>query len=223
MSPPQSHILISSNRSPGCWCLHAPSIPLQPKHKDPFSWRSRWTEKLLHLKSLLNGFVHFPLLTLKVFPALSIPHKCPVSLCKQHLVLKKKLSTLLIIIIPRRIVHVLHLWTENTVEPWVTQHSPKPKHGQADENSGTVPGMNLCSTSTIHRGVLSIQDAKRTTVYERVMASGFHSWTHIARPVWEPLISCCSTEIKNLNGRTNIKYKSKQVEAARKSIIQTFI
>lgn len=89
MPPPQSHILISANRSPGCWCFHAPSIPLQPKHKDPFSWRSSWTEKLLYLKSLVKGFIHFPLFTRKAFPALSIPHKCPVSLCKQHLVLKK--------------------------------------------------------------------------------------------------------------------------------------
>lgn len=79
---PQSHILISANRSPGYWCFHASSIPLQPK--DPFSGRSIWTEKLLHLKLLLNGIIHFPLFTLK---ALSIPHKCPVSLCKQHLVL----------------------------------------------------------------------------------------------------------------------------------------
>lgn len=40
--PPQSHILISANRNPGCWCFHTPSISLQPKHKDAFSWRSIW-------------------------------------------------------------------------------------------------------------------------------------------------------------------------------------
>lgn len=90
MSAPQSHILISANQNPGCWCFHAPSIPLQLK-LDPFSWRSSWTEKLLHLKSLLNEFINFPLFTVKVFPALSIPCKCPVSLCKHHLVLKEKI------------------------------------------------------------------------------------------------------------------------------------
>lgn len=89
MPPPLFHILISAKGSPGCCWFHAPSIPLQPKHKNLFSWRSSWTEELLHLKSLLNGFIRFPLFTLKALPALSIPHKCPVSLCKQHLVLKK--------------------------------------------------------------------------------------------------------------------------------------
>lgn len=102
-------------------------------------------------------------------------------------------------------------------------HSTVPKHGQADKNSGTASGMNLCSTSRIHKGVLNIEDTKRTTVCERVMASGCPSWRHVAQPVQKPLISCCSTQIKNLNGRTNIKYESKQVEAARKSIIKIFI
>lgn len=56
---PQSHILISANRSPGYWCFHAPSIPLQPKNKDPFSGKSIWTEKLLHLKYYWMGLFVF--------------------------------------------------------------------------------------------------------------------------------------------------------------------
>lgn len=169
MPPPQFHILISAKGSPGCYWFHAPSIPLQPKHKNLFSWRSSWTEELLHLKSLLNGFFHFPLFTLKALPALSIPHKCPVSLCKQHLVLKKITNA----------THYHHRYKNCSCFAFMNREHGRALSRTAQPCTQAWPGwwklmfgMNLCSTSTIHKGVLSIQDAKRTTVYERLMASG---------------------------------------------------